>query len=93
MSSDPGLLAWFEMHSDRWAVPPPFDPVIEPIQLGFDGDTLCLDATRFGATDVMGATRLTATLVGPMAQVPPLERPLTPYKRLRGAARIVLRGA
>jgi hypothetical protein len=93
LCDSPSLERWFDR--EIGALPPtrfpeaPFFP-----SLGFDGRRLVVDASRFDVVDVYGAAQLVDDLlgsapdrVGPMG----IQR-LSPWRRVRSAARILLKG-
>jgi glycosyltransferase involved in cell wall biosynthesis len=62
---------------------------------GFNGYRLSFDASRFGVEDVYGAAGLADRILRPSRgplPLPVLREKLSPYRRLRGAARILLKG-
>ena len=97
LSDDAALLEWFDaefaarpFQADRGET--------KPGKKGFDGYDLHLDASQFGVTDVLGAAHLCESILGyarrsfEWPREPAEPGRLGPWRRLRTAARILLKG-
>jgi hypothetical protein len=87
-ADDPASRDWFDRKFGNLPIfrPPPVQ--LRATELGFDGDFLHLSADAFGVSDVHGAARLCATILG--CQGGPFRYGLAPQSRLQanlGAAR------
>lgn len=98
LADDKDMLAWFDAHHAKTRFVHESVPARKPAELGFDGHTLHLNATEFGVTDVMGVAQLSARLLGRQVQLPTLEKPagaanpMSLYRRMRTAARVLIKG-
>lgn len=92
VAGEPELLAWFDANCAEWLPARALGSSAKAVRLGFDGHSLHLNGAEFGATDVMGAARLSGRVLGRMDRVPTLDNPLSAYRRVRSAARIMIRG-
>ena len=77
LQDDPFLVAWFDQRYG--AELPPIQPPgsLRPPRLGFDGESLHLDASVFNVSDVAGAVRVSRHLLGIGAE-PITYEPLAP---------------
>lgn len=65
------------------------------IPWGFNGGRLVVDASKFGVADVYGAAELCEQIAGLRGHdlgAPLALRPMSPYRRIRTAARVLLKG-
>ena len=95
LADDRNLLAWFDANNADHRPGGVVDSGAGVTELGFDGSTLHLNAAEFGATDVMGVAQLSGRLIGKMEQLPTFENlvtKLSAYRRLRTAARVLIKG-
>lgn len=96
LSGDRDLIIWFDEHyAHRKFVSNNGAPARSTTELGFDGHTLHLNAAEFGASDVLAVAQLSARLLGNMLKLPVLKEPareLSLYRRLRTAARVLVKG-